>query len=254
MEKDNEIVEKLGTILINNGWNNKNEKLIISIGENSASYKWMHEKSAQRFEIYNKIFTIVMILLSTVLSIQTVLVSENEVVEILRDIITYIITVMTIVSNFINYDKLIEKHLTTSGQFSNLYHDIQQQMCLYRQDRKNAINYISETLKVYDSLILQGPIINSRILRDFKIKFANSDISKPGILDRIEKIEVIPENIDNHTYNQLGIMNNININDDSKLYREYDITDNDIKILQDTTVKHFLDYEKSRWKQNAELD
>jgi hypothetical protein len=44
------IPDKLDLIALNNGWNDKNERIIISIGENAASYKWMHERSASYYK------------------------------------------------------------------------------------------------------------------------------------------------------------------------------------------------------------
>ena len=68
----NEPQNKIDILLLNNAWNDKNERLIISIGENAASYKWMHEKSHSKYKLYNKILSILTILLNGVLSTQTI--------------------------------------------------------------------------------------------------------------------------------------------------------------------------------------
>ena len=59
-EKSNcdKIIHKMDLININNGWNDNNEKIIISIADNCASYKWMHEKCSQYHRLVNSIINI----------------------------------------------------------------------------------------------------------------------------------------------------------------------------------------------------
>lgn len=252
-----EMVQKLGRILINNGWNDKNENIIISIGENSASYKWLHEKTAYHYQLLNKILTIFMIIFSSFLTVETIIPVENFPIEITRRLITYIITVLSVVNNFLNYEKLSEQHLAASVQFSTLYHDIQQQMCMYRQDRQNAIKYVSNTLKKYDSLILIGPQISTKVLSNFKNKFQNSDISIPDIADKIKKIEVINEEVLYDNINKDD--KNLNISNLNNIHTAFkvtgDISDNDCKNIDKKTIKEYMsEYEKIRWKSHSELD
>lgn len=270
--QDKEIVQKLGTILINNGWNDKNESIVISIGENAASYKWMHEKSANRYITFNKILTIIMIILSSMLSVETIIPSDTLAITVIRQLITYSITVLSVVNNFLNYEKLTEQHLAVSMKFSGLYHDIQQQMCMYRQDRQNAIKYVSNTLKKYDSLIVNGPQITNKILVQFKNIFKNSDISMPGIADKIQKIEIIQEEIPLNKLKPVVINDDsislTNIDKDIKLQGNNlsvmhdvfrvtgDIYDNDLKNIDKKTIQKYLkdDFERERWKVHSEYD
>jgi hypothetical protein len=257
--EDNEIVQKLGTILINNGWNDKNEKIIIYIGENAVSYKWMHEKSAYHYQFLNNTLTIILIIFSSLLTAETIITNESIVVEIIRRVITYIITVLSVINNFLNYEKLSEKHLASSIQFSVLYHDIQQQMCMYRQDRQNAIKYVSSILKKYDSLVLSCPTIATKILKQFKETFKNSDISLPAIADNIQKIEIISENnteLKSDIERQPVNVNLSNLNDIYNVFKVTgDISDNDLKNINKQTIKEYInEYEKIRWKAHSELD
>jgi hypothetical protein len=64
---------------------------------------------------------------------------------------------------------------------------------MFRRDRVNATKYVSDCLKLYDSLIINNPDINTNIITKFKKTFKNSDISLPDIADKIQKIEIITE-------------------------------------------------------------
>lgn len=196
-EKSNtqSILHKVDVIMLNNSWNDKNEKIIISIGENSASYKWMHERCSSFHKTIYKCTSILLIILSTGLTIGTILNNSGDyyILNILSQVMTYLITTISVLQSFLKSQETSEKHLTAANDFSKLYHDIQQQMCMFRRDRINATKYVSDCLKLYDSLIINNPDINTYIIKKFKKTFKNSDISLPDIADKIQKIEIITE-------------------------------------------------------------
>jgi len=193
-----DVLHKAEIMALNNGWNDKNEQIIISIGENSASYKWMHEKCAGYHKFLHKFTSILLIILSTVLSAETIIPNNDQcnsdfTLDIIRRVFVYMVTVLSVIQNFLKSEETSGKHLIAVGAFSNLYHDIQQQMCMFRRDRINATRYVSDCLKQYDSLIINNPDISSRILNKFKNTFNNTGISLPDIADKIQKIEIITE-------------------------------------------------------------
>lgn len=203
IEKDNstttrtgdDVLHKADLMRLNNGWNDKNERIIISVGENAASYKWMHEKCANYHKFIHKFISILLIVLSTGLTAETIFPNQSDdfIMEIIRRTIVYVVNVLTVLQTFFRSEEVGEKHLVAAGAYSSLYHDIQQQMCMFRRDRVNATKYVSECLKQYDSLVITSPDISSRILMKFKNTFKNSDIALPEIADKIQKIEIITE-------------------------------------------------------------
>ena len=185
---------------LTNGWNDKNERMVITIGENSASYKWMHEKSAALYKLLHQIFSIVLIVFSTGLSAGTFFPTEPEgsesdslALKITQQVFTYVITVVSVLQNFFKFQTLAEQHTASAAEFGKLYYDIQQQMCMYRRDRKAAQPYLSGVLKTYDNLIVNGPTITNMIIAQFKQTFQNSQFAMPDIADSIQRIEVVVE-------------------------------------------------------------
>jgi hypothetical protein len=197
---------KMDLMALTNGWNDKNERIVISIGENAASYKWMHERSASVYKTINQVLSIIMIVFSTGLSAETIIpvANENLAIDVVRRIFTYIITLISVLQNFLKYEQLSEQHMAAAMAHAQLYHEIQQQMCMYRRDRNNATIYVASVLKQYDSLIVKGPEISQRIISQFKNTFKNSDISLPDIADRIQKIEIISEPVQMQPLSALG--------------------------------------------------
>jgi hypothetical protein len=244
--------QKMDVMLLNNGWNDKNERMIISIGENAASYKWMHEKSASQYSTYHRIFGILLIVTSTALTAESILPDNNNnlAVSITRRIFTYIITILSVVGNFLKLAKMSEQHLSSAIAFSKLYHGIQQQMCMYRRDRKNATKYAGDILKQYDTLVVNAPMISSKIVTQFKNTFKSSDIALPDIADRIQKIEIVTESppagdtnkkqvnfedVKDKRYGRYGMNNLKEIHNCFQI--SGDITDNDIQNATPTQLR-----------------
>jgi hypothetical protein len=246
---------KLDLLVINNGWNDKNETLIVSIGENAAAYKWMHERSNSQFSYYDKSLSVIIIIFNTILTTQTFITTESEIIDISKKIFIYIVTLLAVVNNFLKYKELSINHLNAIGDFSELYHDIQQQMCMYRKDRDNASRYIKSIIKTYDSLIVSCPDIPDSILSEFKKKFKNSDIEMADISDKIQKIEIItqPINVYNDENNKSEVLPKETFIKNS-LKIDGDLTESDIPSISIMMKKKALnatsDYEYGRLFRN----
>lgn len=245
-DSTNIILHKTDLILLNNGWNDKNEKLIISIGENAASYKWMHEKSSNFYKIQSSLINIIIIILAVILTTETVLpqsyLDNNNVIFITKQVLTYIITILSIMQNFLKSEQKSEKHLNASLLFNDLYHDIQKQMCMYRRDRVNATTYVSENLKKYDSLVINNPEIVGYIIKKFKTTFKNSNIALPDIADKIQKIEIITEDpkYNNKNHNRIkNMFTTNNIIDTSTIDKSIDtVTYNNLSKIHNAFQIH----------------
>ena len=228
-------LNKFDILVLNNGWNEKNEKLIASIGENSEVYKWMHDKASHRYNLLNRLIGIVIVILNAVLSAQTTLtgVGSCETSSLFQKILIYIVTILAVINNFLRYQELSTHHKNASGHFSEIKHDVQQQMCNYRKDRENAVKYIQQTLKKYDSLISNSPSIPEYILKKLHHKIKNTDISMP---DRMQKIDITQEeeNVDRQSAFNVAHYNPLNI--------QGDIQENDIEALQDYLQRNPSNY------------
>jgi hypothetical protein len=253
--------KKIDLIVLNNGWNDKNETLIVSIGENAASYKWMHEKCNTKYVFYNKFLNIIIIIFNTVLTTQTFITTESDLVSLSKKIFIYIVTLLSVINNFLKFEELSINHLNAIKQFSELYHNIQQQMCMYRKDRLIASIYIKEVIKQYDSLIVTCPDISPNILNEFKKKFQNTDISIPDIADKIQKIDIITNPTNNFDLEMQNVdpinTNSYNINylpKDTFIQQSLkingDITEEDIPsisiLLKKKAINATSEYEYNR--------
>lgn len=246
------IPSKLNNMNINNSWNDKNERLVVSIGENAAAYKWMHEKNATRLKSFHKFMNIAMVVFNTGLSAQTIIPqgeTRNEAITIVSQVFIYIVTLISVLANFLKYEELAAKHSNFAMKFSELYHEIQQQMCMYRKDRHQATQYIQDTLKRFDEIVVSAPTIDNAIITQFKSTFKDSKTAVPSIVDRLDNIEIITDNVPppemtfvgstsksglmkSKTSNLKALSKLTTTKQQSSLHIGGDITDNEIENIQ----------------------
>lgn len=262
-----EIQHKLDIMSVNNCWNDKNERIVISIGENAAAYKWMHERTATYYKSASQTLSIIQIILSTSLSAETIVPTNSDSVsiDVLRRVLIYIITVISVVQNFLKYEELSERHSSAANAFSQLYHEIQEQMCMYRRHRHNATKYVSIVLKQYDSLVITGPTVDRWVINKFKSTFKDTGIEMPDVADKIQRIEIItePKEVDEKeiTNVQSSVCNLDKIHNAFQIHG--DITDRDIENTTPIELKQLRSkfsneravYEYNRYMQhNTEFD
>jgi len=229
---------KENVLLMNNGWNDKNEKILISIGENSASYKWLHDASGSLYSTISKAMSIALILITTSMTSITIVPSGTIAIGIFNQVCTYIITIISILQRFLKYEQRATMHYTQSKEFERLYHDIQQKMSLYRKERGKAVSTMSKTLKVYDDLILNSPSISNYIVNKFKTTFKDANISIPIVAGNIDKIEAVDERVIDveHTGAQ-PVLTKLNVI--NSCVNEY--TDKDIEVMDKEKIDHLND-------------
>jgi hypothetical protein len=240
---------KINLINVNKQWNDANEELLVSIGENAASYRWMHEKCSRIYNNRDYAVSFTLVIFGVILSIKTLIEGDKYkyVLEIIMSIFTYLLTVGNIVNSFLNNRQLSISHKSISGKYAELYNDIRQLMTMYRQTRPIANDYINETLKLYDNYILESPDILDSVVKEYK-RIVDEGVSQPNVAQRIQRIKVITEKPLGNIFKKVGkedVVEKRNVNNRnmlqmmSQLNRRNDVTD--------LEANKMLEYEKNRF-------
>jgi len=169
-QENNSINTKINNILLNKGWNDQNEYELFMYREKTFSYKWMHEKNGYILKIRHLILNISLVSLSGIASLIESLVPNSDSIiylNIIKKVILYIITLLSILHNFIKTLKISERHYQTSKLLSKLHNIIHLQCCLNRNERINASIFMKKIYKEYDSLLLSGPNISNYIVNQY---------------------------------------------------------------------------------------
>lgn len=213
--KDTHVLNKLDILVLNNGWNDKNEKLIVDVGYNCGIYKQLHEQSARYYKKLNKGINLSLLIFSVFLTTDSIInLLKDDVLLIVQKIIIFIVAIISIMNNFLKYGELSEQHLHSSNSFNLVYNDIRNMMCIYRKDRMNAVKYIQQTIKEYDQLEISSPEIPERLIKQMETKLKSNEkfknISMPD--DQLREIEVI---IDKNEPNENIQLNAFNVSSQS---------------------------------------
>ena len=202
-EPDNtsHILNKLDILMLNNGWNDKNEKLIVGIGYNCGIYKQLHEQSSKYYKKLNKGISLSLLVLSVFLTTDSIInLLKDDVLIIIQKTIIFIVAIISIMNNFLKYGELSEQHLYAANSFNIIYNDVRNMMCIYKKDRINAIKYMQQTIKEYDHLEISSPEIPERFIKKMEKKIKTDDkykdISMP--INQFREIEVIIDKMDNN--------------------------------------------------------
>lgn len=265
----NIIQHKINTQIINNGWNNKNEKLCVEIGEKCEKYKLLHEQCISYYNFLYTSFNILLIMFSTGLSAEITL-NNSSTHKIIRTIITYLVNIFTVIQNFIQFPNKIEKHQLSLKEYSKIYNDIKYQLCIYRKDRINAEKFLSNIIKKSDDLLIKSPPISYFILWKSNINIHTLKLEKNNKIDIItENSNDVNINTNNNTNNNINnntnnntINNTINnsrtiktdnlfttikMNDEINDYDTLNIHNQDIVKIKTNVIKKKIEYELNRF-------
>jgi len=158
-------------------WSDQTEELLIRWADNASCYKWLHDRSYRRFKFLNYMFSIPVIILSTVTGSMNFAISSFVPLQYIdyaqigigvTNIFTGIITTLL---NFFRYAQSSESHFNASIGWSKLHRNISNELSLEREHRKDANTFIKMCRNDYDRLIEQSPIIPMGIINSFRNKF-----------------------------------------------------------------------------------
>jgi hypothetical protein len=216
---DNHVLNKLEILALNNGWNDKNEKLIVNIGYNCGIYKQLHEQSSRFYKQLNKIINLSLLVFSVFLTTDSVInLLKDDILLIVQKVIIFIVAIISIMNNFLKYGELSEQHLQAANAFNLVYNDIRNMMCIYRKDRMNAVKYIQQTLKEYDQLEIESPEIPQRLIKKMETKLKTDDTYKFKDItmptNQLREIEVIIDK--NETPSDSFELNTFNVKNSPK--------------------------------------
>lgn len=208
-------LSKLDILVLNNGWNGKNEKLIVGIGYNCGIYKQLHEESSRYYKRLNKGINLSLLILTVFLTTDSIInLLKGDILIIIQKVILFIVAIISIVNNFLKFSETSEQHLYAANSFNIIYNEIRNTMCVYKKDRINAIRYMQQTIKEYDHLEISSPEIPKRFIKRMEKRIKTDDIYKDISMpvNQFRKIDVIVDKTDGDSDNNNNCINTQNTN------------------------------------------
>ena len=257
-------------------WTDQHEKILAEWADKAMCYRWMHSKSENKYSYLSKLFTIPVIVLSTLtgtanFAIERIPKEYQSTVQIGIGSLNIFAGIITTIQQFLKINELNESHRIASISWGKFYRNIKTEL-LKNPHERCEVNYLVKTSKEeFDRLVETSPSLDNGIIKKFDKKFKKDsvDISKPEICDTLNPTSstifkpVIDELEKTETDKIVAIIKKkqdiinkeIKIEDFIKSFnREYKREPTVVEIfenLEETVEKEVLDkfITKSRWLQ-----
>ena len=193
-----EEIEKNENILIN--WTIENENIIIEWCDIAQCYKWMNTKAHTKYSLFNALFTIPAIILSTIsgtasFSINSLPLNVQIYASIVIGTVNIFIGILTTIQQYLKIAELNESHRVASLSWDKFARNIRIELSKTPNERMESGHFIRICRQEYDRLMETSPSIPDYIIREFNDTFSGApgsstrrryeELKKPDICDVI---------------------------------------------------------------------
>jgi len=177
----------------NSKWTDQHEKILAEWADKAMCYRWLHSKSENKYSYLSRLFTIPVIVLSTLTGTANFAIErfpENfqSGVQIGIGTLNILAGIITTVQQFLKINELNESHRVASISWGKFYRNIKTELLKSPYERCE-VNYLVKTSKEeFDRLVETSPPLDAAIIKRFDHKFKkdSADISKPEICDSLK--------------------------------------------------------------------
>jgi hypothetical protein len=181
-----------------NFWKREEENLLKQWADKAQCYQWMHSRSHDIYSRKNALFTIPVIIISTITG--TANFAQDRFND---DIRTYVVIsigtlsiiagIITTVYQFLKIAELNEGHRVSSLSWGKFYRNIKTELTRHPIDRMPPLEMIKISRDEYDRLVELSPFMPMAVIKEFNSKFNKNkhiDLTKPEICDELASTAV----------------------------------------------------------------
>ena len=178
-------------------WTDEAEQLLKDWSEKAGCYRWLHDKSEKKYRVRYYLFSIPVIVLSTLTGTANFGMSsyikeeqENTAKAIVGGLNLFAGLLSTL-QTFLKVVEQMESHRSSGVAWSKLGRNIQIELALDHNRRSPCNDFLNICRAEYDRLIEQSPLIGEDIINLFKSRFTNyPNIAKPNICNGLEECNI----------------------------------------------------------------
>ena len=186
-------------------WCPEHENLLSEWADKALCYKWLHTKSYAKYQRLHNIYTIPVIVMSTLTG------TANFAQEKLSDsykfyapivigCVNILAGVITTVQQFLHINELNEAHRVSMISWDKFYRRIKNELARHPRERSHVNEFIMSATEEYDRITETSPTIDKDMIDLFKATFDGTftstetrklyqDITKPDILDKLVSVK-----------------------------------------------------------------
>ena len=179
-----------------NQWKAEEEILLKEWADKAQCYKWMHLKSHEKYKRKNALFTIPVIIISTITG--TANFAQDRFGEEYKSMVVMIIGsfnilagIITTIYQFLKISEFNEAHRVASLSWDKFFRNIKTELTKNPLDRFAPYEMIKISKEEYDRLIEISPLIPSDVVLKFNSTFKkNQDIIRPELCGELSSTNI----------------------------------------------------------------
>ena len=184
-------------------WESHHETIFVDWADKAACYKWMHNKSYIKYSSKRNLYTIPVIIMSTLtgtanFALERIPSEYQDTASVVIGSINILAGIITTVAQFLKLNELTESHRTSSIAWDKFHRSIRIEL-IKSPDERPDINYFIKTSRdEYDRLMETCPQIDKDIVELFRKKLTtgidkNDVVRKLKSFNRLIKPELFNE-------------------------------------------------------------
>jgi len=154
-------------------WEPHHESIFIDWGDKASCYNWLHNKSYNKYSMKRNLFTIPVIIMSTLtgtanFALERIPVEYQDACSIIIGSINILAGIITTVAQFLKLNELTESHRVSSIAWNKFYRSIRLELIKSPQERTDVTYFMKCSRDEFDRLMETCPNIDKDILLCFK--------------------------------------------------------------------------------------
>jgi hypothetical protein len=173
-------------------WNSHHENILVDWADKALVYKWLHSKSEKKYSWLTKLFTIPVIIMSTLtgtanFAIDRIPEEWRNWYQIAVGSTNIFAGIITTISQFLKINELSEAHRVACISWDKYYRNIRVELIKSPSERTDVGYVIKSSKDEFDRLMESSPSIDDSIVKLFYKTCSGGKIRKDILTDKQEK-------------------------------------------------------------------
>jgi len=184
----------------NNGWTHDQEQLLAEWSDKGLCYRWLHDKTEKKYTRLNAMFTIPIIVLSTLTGAASVGLDSFVPTDFQKNAqgivggVSIFTGIIGTIANFLRYAQGMEAHRSAGISWGKLQRKIAVELALAPPQRTECSDFLKLCRAEMDRLIEQNPTIPDEIIKEFEFQFKDiRDVKRPEVCNTLEHTRIFKD-------------------------------------------------------------
>jgi hypothetical protein len=226
-------------------WEPHHETIFVDWADKASCYKWLHNKSYLKYHMKRNMFTIPVIIMSTLtgtanFALERVPVEYQDTCSVIIGSVNILAGIITTIGQFLKLNELTESHRTASVAWDKFHRSIRIELIKAPEERPD-VNYFMKTSRdEFDRLMETCPEIDKGIVEMFRKQLTTG----------IDKNDIIRKNKNFNKLIKPELFNEINSLQDSVYKRSEKLSE--IDVNEKVRIEKLL-FEKEEYKNKSRI-